>query len=553
MQDDAKALLASIWGNTLGYAFICSIDWKHGHAFNPGKAFRWPIQRHDLSAYADELAAKGHDVYFTPALFSKPERKTEAAMELPLIWADVDEAPIDVVRSTHPTALWQTSPGRHQAVWRVDTPLPIADDLSLARAASHILGCDPSGWDATQLLRLPGYESHKRPQGFLVGDLETDKPQRVTRLVGRLYATLSYKQAKYQGRMQAASPAGDRSRVLFDLARHLLTGGMEAQDVAGLLRHTVWNKWETPQELLKDVERIRTRLPKEPEPEATEDDVEPLEPTRARLTLRSLDEILDQRKPEWLIQGLVERRSCGFIAGPPKQFKSWVMLDMAVSMAAGGRCLDRFKCVRKPTLIVEAEDNFARLAQRLDIVTACRFPDANPHGKLDYRDGAVLWLPPSDRIPLYIVSQPPMGFGPDFYEDLAELIQEHGIKLAVYDTLSMLTGESLNDSQAMYSTVLRPLKQIANELDCAQMLVHHTRKASVGLANTGGAALAGSVALHAWSDNSIYLQRMEGGTALAEVESKAQASQTFELSQLNTPGKWLPVVADHVEETVAEL
>lgn len=551
MDAEARQLTTALWGKSVGYVFICSIDWLHGRRFNPGKSFKWPAQRHELSDYVDSLVKAECDVYFTPAMFDKPQRKAEHVIPRPLMWADVDEAPIDEVRRTKPLALWETSPGRYQAAWWLTGAELLPRDMpSLPRLASHVLHCDPSGWDDTQLLRLPGTVSHKRDVPHQVGNLELGTRQPVARFLGRLYTAYPFATPRVRAQLRAEQVSGDRSRVLFNLTQHLLSKGVAVEDTAALLRWSVWNKWPSPDQLLTDVRRIASRMPPEPtEAVSVLEDAEP-PAERARLTVQTLADTAVQQRPKWLVRGLVEQKSCGFIAGPPKQFKSWVMLDMAISVALGKSVLGAFSTKQRPVLLVEAEDSFARLSQRLSIITASRYPSANPHGRIVYHNRVLTWLPPRSDVPLFIVSQPPMGFSEDFYTDLIELIQEYGIKLCLYDTLSMLTAQSLNDSQAMYADVLRPLKAIANEYDAAQLIVHHTRKATLGLAASGGAALAGSVALHAWSDNSLYMQRCDGGKILMEVETKAQSAQTYELSHLNTPRVWLPQVAVHdMDET----
>lgn len=542
MDAEAKRLTTALWGKTHGYVFICSIDWLHGRRFNSGKAFKWPLERQQFSKYVDTLSAKNEDVYFTPAMFSKPQRKAEYVMPRPVLWADVDNAPIEAVRKTHPLALWQTSPGRYQAAWRLTgTELIPSDHPNLPRLASHILHCDPSGWDDTQLLRLPGTVSHKRDTPHPVGQLELGKAQTAPSFISKLYANYPFKESRYKAQLQATVMSGDRSRVLFGLARHLLTNDVSIEDTAALLRWSVWNKWSHPDLLLKDVTRIASHLPKQDVEVVEAEAVEELE-ERPHLTVQTLGDLAVQSPPQWLVKNLIERKGCGFIAGPPKQFKSWVMLDIAISVAMGGKVLDHFKAKQRPVLLVEAEDSAARLSERLSIITQSRYAEANPQGRMTVDNGLVTWYPPSLAIPIYIVTQPPMGFSPEFFEDLGDIVQAHNIKLCLYDTLSMLTDQNINDSQAMYSDVLRPLKAFANDYDAAQLIVHHTRKATVGLSSSGGAALAGSVALHAWSDNSLYMQRCEGDKVVMEVETKAQSSQTYELHNLNTPHLWMPRV-----------
>ena len=72
----------------------------------------------------------------------------------------------------------------------------------------------------------------------------------------------------------------------------------------------------------------------------------------------------------WLVDGLWSQAAVGIIGGPPKAAKSWMALDMAVSVASNTPCLDTFdvnselwRFTRRPTPVIEFLDHFR---ERLD-------------------------------------------------------------------------------------------------------------------------------------------------------------------------------------------
>jgi len=81
----------------------------------------------------------------------------------PFVWADLDTCPPDHLKLA-PSFLWETSPCRHQALWRVDDLQPAEANLaSQAIAAAHKAdGCDTHGGLA-KMLRLPGTANFKYP------------------------------------------------------------------------------------------------------------------------------------------------------------------------------------------------------------------------------------------------------------------------------------------------------------------------------------------------------------------------------------------------------
>nr|DAK71666.1 MAG TPA: replicative DNA helicase [Caudoviricetes sp.] len=537
--DQRKKFFNTIYGEHKGYFFICGIKWP-GQKFNSGKAFK-TSEMGAAERYIQDLSYAGYDVYFTPGLFSRPQRTEDNLIPRNVIWSDVDDGD---VAGTHPTVVWSSSTGRKQAVWVLDTQDRIYPDRQgLSRAISKLCSFDMGGWDSTQLLRVPGVMGHKH--GEIVGDqLEFGQSVSPGLVAASALRKLGCVGKTTLGRLRQAEATGDRSEALFAILTDLLENGLDRDTIVGLVRHTPWNKWGSDlNRLNKDIDRaehyVSTHKSSTVEVVIESSSVEE-EPQAPVFSIKSLSDFAAIPKPRWLIEGIIEEGSCGFIAAPPKHFKSWVMLDMAVSVASGHRFLGDRRVTKAPTLVVEAEDSFFRLGQRLGLVLDERAPTCHPQG---YLTPDLIWNTPS-ALSMNVAMHPTEGFGERFFEELYDIVQAQGLKLCTFDTLSMLSNGSLSDSQEMYRDVLKPLKAIAQSTGCAMMIVHHTRKAQVGGINSGGAALAGSVALHAWSDNSLYFRR-EGDNILIDVETKSAAPETLVLSNLTTPGVWSPEVREY--------
>jgi hypothetical protein len=76
------------------------------------------------------------------------------------LWADGDGATIPP-SVPPPSAVVETSPGRHHYYWRLTEPCPPAQAEQLNHRIAYALGADKSGWDLTQLLRVPGTPNQK--------------------------------------------------------------------------------------------------------------------------------------------------------------------------------------------------------------------------------------------------------------------------------------------------------------------------------------------------------------------------------------------------------
>src|ERR1700720_1032394 len=69
----------------------------------------------------------------------------------------------------------------------------------------------------------------------------------------------------------------------------------------------------------------------------------------------------------WLVQGLWAAQAVGILGGEPKCCKSFLALDLAVSVASGAPCLRRFVVQRTgPVLLFPAEDSLAVVRRRLE-------------------------------------------------------------------------------------------------------------------------------------------------------------------------------------------
>ncbi len=104
-----------------------------------------------------------YDIYFCPHLFDRKQRRKEHANFCPSLWADLDTfIPADLL--VEPSVILESSPDRFQSLWILEKPVDptLAEDFSRRIAYRHSSeGADKSGWDLTQLLRIPYTLNHK--------------------------------------------------------------------------------------------------------------------------------------------------------------------------------------------------------------------------------------------------------------------------------------------------------------------------------------------------------------------------------------------------------
>lgn len=107
-----------------------------------------------------EKFSDNYDFYFRPSTFCDPEGIKSNAHWTQILHVDIDEGNI-LKAWTKPTFLWETSPGRYQAIWILDQRIPREEAEKYNRAIAKACSADGSGWECTKFLRVPFTFNHK--------------------------------------------------------------------------------------------------------------------------------------------------------------------------------------------------------------------------------------------------------------------------------------------------------------------------------------------------------------------------------------------------------
>ena len=195
----------------------------------------------------------------------------------------------------------------------------------------------------------------------------------------------------------------------------------------------------------------------------------------------------------WLVEQVWGQGGVGVIGGAPKSCKTWLALEIAVAVASGRPCLDRFD-VAQPgrVLVYAAEDAPEQMRERIESLARARRTDFNA---LD----VCLILEPSLRLDRT-----------DDLRRLRETLARYRPTLLVLDPYVRLQRVDENDATKV-SSVLAALRELSRTFHLAVTLVHHTRKNPT---DNAGLALRGSSDFYAWADSILYLRRRRGDLLL---------------------------------------
>jgi len=161
--------------------------------------------------------------------------------------------------------------------------------------------------------------------------------------------------------------------------------------------------------------------------------------------------------PVFLVPNLIPV-GLSLVVAPPKFGKSWLCLDLALSVSTGTEFLD-MPTVQHGVLYLALEDNYWRLQSRMRKVIG-----------IDNRI-----TPPGN---LYLTNESPM-LAEDFTKHLDKFITTHGdIALVIIDTLQKVRGLTTRRDNAYnidYNDIGK-LQKFALDRGIGLVLVHHTKK-----------------------------------------------------------------------------
>ena len=208
-----------------------------------------------------------------------------------------------------------------------------------------------------------------------------------------------------------------------------------------------------------------------------------------RLDTRSCEEIMTTvYKPiEFVVDGLIVQ-GLYILAGAPKVGKSWLSLDICLSIAKGENILGHeTRC--GTALYLCLEDSFERIQKRLYELTD----------------------EPTENLYFAIMAD---TIGGGLENQIEKFKSEHSdLKIVVIDTLQMIRESTENSYSSDYKE-LSVLKSLADKLEIAIVLVHHTRKCSD---SDPFNMISGSTGLSGCVDGSMVLIEIKRGSRNAKL------------------------------------
>jgi len=216
----------------------------------------------------------------------------------------------------------------------------------------------------------------------------------------------------------------------------------------------------------------------------------------------------------WLIDQIWTQGAVGIIGGAPKCCKSWFGLDMAVSVASGTHCLDRFAVNQPgPVLVFLAEDAGPAVRARVQALCTQRSVDI-------------------EHLNLHVITASALRL--DLADDQKRLdatLAHLNPRLLLLDPLVRLHRLDENSATDI-SKLLGFIRQMQRNHHTAIALVHHAGKKHHAQPGQG---LRGSSDLHAFGDSNAYLARSHKRIVLSVEHRTARSMDPVHLQLVSRP------------------
>jgi 5S rRNA maturation endonuclease (ribonuclease M5) len=219
---------------------------------------------------------------------------------------------------------------------------------------------------------------------------------------------------------------------------------------------------------------------------------------------------------DWMIEGILERGANGVIVAEPKVGKSWIAIDLALSLAMGSDFLDYRVRMPVKTAILSREDNPGLTQWRMKHLMRGKHKPQN------------LDIDQTLMVNTRAQTQQFSLMNDIHLDEVCRSLESFRPEICFLDVFKVLHPVDENDNTEMHK-VMERLSLIQSRVGCSMALVHHSRKAADGKDDISLALrMRGASAIAGWAEWIIGLTRVRSNSEELnirkfEVISKATA------------------------------
>lgn len=173
----------------------------------------------------------------------------------------------------------------------------------------------------------------------------------------------------------------------------------------------------------------------------------------------------------WLVDDWLPDKSITFLISPPESYKTWILLDLAVSVSAGVPFLGQFNVNQTgPTLIIQQEDSHSGLTDRLALIVEQKL------GSTANLEGDTWQIPSIPDLPIYVHPSRMLRFdNKKIIEEMEKQIEILRPKVILIDPLYSTTSSTDNYMSDLANQMM-VLKAWRDKYGCSFVIAHHSKK-----------------------------------------------------------------------------
>lgn len=250
---------------------------------------------------------------------------------------------------------------------------------------------------------------------------------------------------------------GSRDNACTKLAGYYHSKGIPTDILRNML--LLWNEKNTPPLSTNHIEKIIASVTKYKSPEGDK---------TSKLSLVPFDQYMLQYSNysvEWMVDGWLPTETILFMVAPPQSYKTWMLMDLAVSVAGGYKFLNQYQVNKTgPVLIFQQEDHHGQTVARIATVL---------QAKCELKEHEV-FMP---ELPIYVQTSRDLSFSnKDKVKELEDLIEKYMPALVIIDPL--YSAIPIDDYMAKGAEYMFPLKTFRDKYKCSFAIAHHSKKSS---------------------------------------------------------------------------
>lgn len=477
-----------MFADTEGYAYSPTLhpDTKQFEQY----FFKWPSEKDELIAHVRRFSAT-HEIYYSPALYSRPAATKDAFLGTWCVWAEFDGVlPGSLDNVPEPSIKIQSStPGHEHWYWRLNSF--IGDQSAaekISRRITYHLSADLSIWNCNRVLRPPGTVHHSSSNQTVVlrWDFKyydvvdfASIPEVQATLLGEdddigeipeaIDVIFKYKFSEEDSRFfklkevkpgyESGSGKG-RSAALARLGHICAEMGMSSAESLSLLLHADnrWGKYSKRKDqrhrLLGIINYARLKHP-----------VDPIEAELdTPLRVYTYQDFMSQPKEiDWVIDGFIHRKGLLITFGPAGVGKSQLLLRACEAMSTGKPFL-KWQVTRPMRMMyISLEMPDEELYQFLQTM---QMPADNPLLQQNFL-----------VMPLGLSIKLGSGIAKEHLNRVVEKFKPDGI---IIDSFLKAVGEDINNTKTVVDVIDYVDTYLRLKYGCFVWFIHHPRKGQVG-------------------------------------------------------------------------